>query len=169
MNKYFTITPNIALRLRGKIFNGMSSEIYGEEIGRIGHEDEFARVRSALAHLLRNVYFEPTVAVAEKISALKAAHDALMEHHPTVFSPKKKAVLNGLIQQIMELSKATFNETFTVEDVRRFVSLARQGREYFETEGYNPEEFIPEELVIFGEMIKANFSAYQKTLNAEYL
>jgi hypothetical protein len=167
--KYFTMTPSIARRLRAKIFNGMSSEIYGEELGHIGREDEFSRVRSALVHLMHNLHYEPTVDIADKIGALKAAYDTMMEHDSHLFADSKKKRLDGLIADIMRLSKEQFNESFTRDDVVKFVTLATKGRDHYEAEGYDPNGFIGEELVHFGTMITANFGAYEVTLNHDYV
>ncbi len=169
MNQYFTLTAKIATRLRGKIFNGMSTGIYGEAGGRIGREDKFSEMRSSLAHLTRSIHYPSTVNLADKVSAFKDAYDVLMKHNADQFSRKKRAELDGLVVEIMTISREVLNDNFTADDVSKFAQLARKSREYFESEHYDPEQFISEELVALAELVAANFASYEKTLNHQYV
>lgn len=169
MGKYFLLTSKIAARLRGKIFNGMSTDIYGEAGGRIGREDEFSEVRSALVHLARSIHYPPTVSLADKVSALKELYDTLMEHDADRFSREKRILLDGLVDKIMSISRQMLNDNFTANGVSKFARLARKGREYFESESYDPDQFISEELTVLAELIAANFAAYEETLNHRYV
>ena len=147
----------------------MSSLIYGEAGGRIGREDKFSEMRSALVHLARNIHYPPTVDLADKVSALKGAYDNLMMHDADEFSRKKRIELDGLMGEIMTISREVLNDNFIAEDVAKFAQLGRKGREYFESQSYDPEMFVSEELVALAELITANFSAYEKTLNEQYV
>jgi hypothetical protein len=171
MGTFLMVTQNIQVRLRRKIFNGISEEIYGTEGGRIAREDSFNKVRTALTNLMRNHHFDGTVEVASKISHFRQLHNALCES-PGVddfLGVGKRLKLESLMQKVITASKHLLNDMFTADDIRKFAALAEAGRAHYAEQGHNPEEFAPEKLVDLALLIGNNFSAYEKTLNHQYI
>lgn len=169
--KYYTLTGRIRARLQREIFNGPSIEVYGEETDRLEREERFNSVRSALAHLIHNEHYTSDVELGMNIKKLRDAHDKLMAH-PDIdkyFSPNRTARLKQIVGEIVARARDNLNPDFNADDIRLFVELCIKGRGHYRQQGYDPQEFVPENLLMFGSLIAGNFETYRATLNHEYV
>jgi len=169
---YFSLrNPRTRARLQREIFNGLSIEVYGEETDRLEREERFASVRTALTHLMHHQHYTSDVEMGESIAKLRDAHNDLMTL-PGVelyFGPKRTERLKQLMGQLLSTARECYNTDFTGDDIRLFVELCIKGRAHFADQGYNPEEFVAENMVVFASLIAGNFEAYRATLNHEYI
>lgn len=169
---YFSLkNPRTRARLEREIFNSLSVEVYGEDTDRLEREERFSSVRTALAHLMHHQHYTSDVEMGERITKLRDAHNDLMAL-PGIegyFGQKRTERLKTLMGQLMSTARECYNPTFTGENIRLFVELCIKGRAHFADQGYNPEEFVAENMVMFAALIAGNFEAYRATLNHEYV
>lgn len=169
---YFSLkNPRTRARLQREIFNGPSVEVYGKETDRLEREERFSSVRTALAHLMHHQHYTSDAEMGERIAKLHNAHNDLMAL-PDIeryFGQKQTERLKTLMGQLLSTARECYNPAFTGEDIRLFVELCIKGRAHFADQGYNPEDFVAENMVMFASLIAGNFEAYRATLNHEYV
>ena len=171
VTKHLTLTSRIRARLDRQIFNGPSEDIYGEETNHLEREERFGNVRSTIVHLLHNEHYPTDVRLSELLNDLRQKSDQMLAlpEAEKYFGAKRHALLGSLMTKIIQGAKARINPSFEVDEIRRFVELAIVGRTLYREEGYDPDEFITAQFVMFASMITDNFEAYKATLNHQYV
>lgn len=169
--KYFQITPRVRQRLNREIFGTLATEVYGDELQVMDCEDHFSKVRSAIAHLFHQQHFDSDLELSRMINKLHESHEQLL-HSPeidTYYSRTQQRRLTQLMDEIVSKFRRAINPNYSQADIDHFVKLCELGRNHFVVAQYDPNEFIKSEYLALAMLMQANFDAYQKTLNFEYV
>ena len=170
-HNYMTVTPRIRRRLNNEIFNAISIEVYGKNIGRLEREEKFNKVRSTIVHLLHHEHYPANTNLANSVAEIRDALNNLLRHPDAqkALSPDKIAKLQSHMDNLINTARTSVNPNFGEDDIQRFHQMCFKGREHFAEQNYDPNEFIAQEVALFASMIADNFDAYRETLNHQYL
>lgn len=154
--EYIPITADAAERLRREIFGKIAHDIYARE--RPLAERRFNLVRTIFSSLICDE------GMSEVREAIKTSAAALLGCKHQLWNAQTREYLYARIESTAEAGGLHEHVTDGITDLKRFVSLAMAGREYYHDHRYDPDTFIGRDVVFLAALCDSRQDVLRKLI-----